>query len=132
MNQRRLPPLPPAALAAGRSCDAGWCEQPSIGWRWYPEQREWLPTCLACFRAKGVPPEFKSPDSDRPNTYCDYCGEHIALSRFSETCPDSLGDPDGAEPHGHGAPLTAALSAEQPMACARAPRNAPRTNQGPS
>ncbi|MBK3630308.1 hypothetical protein JHN59_37045 [Streptomyces sp. MBT49] len=38
-------PPPPDEPAAGRSCDAGNCGQPSIGWRLYRGWREWLPAC---------------------------------------------------------------------------------------
>jgi hypothetical protein len=36
---------PPDEPAAGRSCDAGHCDRPSIGWRLYRGWREWLPVC---------------------------------------------------------------------------------------
>lgn len=29
----------------GRSCDGGHCDAPSIGWRWYRDQKTWLPVC---------------------------------------------------------------------------------------
>lgn len=38
-------PPPPDEPAAGRSCDGGYCDAPSIGWRLYRGQREWLPVC---------------------------------------------------------------------------------------
>lgn len=38
-------PPPPDEPAAGRSCDAGHCDRPSIGWRLYRGWREWLPVC---------------------------------------------------------------------------------------
>jgi len=38
-------PPPPDDPAAGRSCDGGYCDHPSIGWRLYRGQREWLPVC---------------------------------------------------------------------------------------
>lgn len=38
-------PPPPDEPAAGRSCDAGYCDRPSIGWRLFRGQREWLPVC---------------------------------------------------------------------------------------
>lgn len=38
-------PPPPDEPAAGRSCDAGHCNRPSIGWRLYRGWREWLPVC---------------------------------------------------------------------------------------
>lgn len=36
---------PPDEPAAGRSCDAGNCNRPSIGWRLFRGWREWLPVC---------------------------------------------------------------------------------------
>ena len=41
-------PPPPDEPAAGRSCDAGHCNRPSIGWRLFRGQREWLPVCGIC------------------------------------------------------------------------------------
>jgi hypothetical protein len=38
-------PPPPDEPADGRSCDAGGCWRPSIGWRLFRGQREWLPVC---------------------------------------------------------------------------------------
>jgi len=38
-------PTPPEEPAAGRSCDAGYCDRPSIGWRLFRGEREWLPVC---------------------------------------------------------------------------------------
>ena len=38
-------PPPPDEPAGGRSCDAGHCNAPSIGWRLFRDQREWLPVC---------------------------------------------------------------------------------------
>lgn len=38
-------PPPPDESAAGRSCDGGYCDRPSIGWRLFRGQREWLPVC---------------------------------------------------------------------------------------
>lgn len=38
-------PPPPDEPADGRSCDAGHCNRPSIGWRLFRGQREWLPVC---------------------------------------------------------------------------------------
>jgi hypothetical protein len=38
-------PPPPDEPAAGRSCDAGHCDRPSVGWRLFRGQREWLPVC---------------------------------------------------------------------------------------
>lgn len=32
----------------GRSCDAGDCNAPSVGWRLFRGQREWLPVCGIC------------------------------------------------------------------------------------
>lgn len=64
MSQRRLPPMPPEEPANGRSCDGGHCDNPSIGWRWYPDIQTWLPVCNAHMRRKGVPPEFKAIDPD--------------------------------------------------------------------
>ena len=36
---------PPDEPADGRSCDAGHCDRPSIGWRLFRDQREWLAVC---------------------------------------------------------------------------------------
>lgn len=36
---------PPAEPADGRSCDGGHCNRPSIGWRLYRGQPDWLPVC---------------------------------------------------------------------------------------
>lgn len=38
-------PPPPDEPAAGRSCDGGYCDAPSVGWRLFRGQREWLPVC---------------------------------------------------------------------------------------
>lgn len=38
-------PPPPDEPAAGRSCDGGHCNAPSVGWRLYRGEREWLPVC---------------------------------------------------------------------------------------
>lgn len=38
-------PPPPDEPAAGRSCDGGHCDAPSVGWRLFRGQREWLPVC---------------------------------------------------------------------------------------
>lgn len=38
-------PPPPDEPAAGRSCDGGYCDRPSAGWRLFRGQREWLPVC---------------------------------------------------------------------------------------
>jgi hypothetical protein len=38
-------PPPPNEPADGRSCDAGGCNRPSIGWRLFRDQPEWLPVC---------------------------------------------------------------------------------------
>ncbi|MEH0657705.1 hypothetical protein QA860_08160 [Streptomyces stelliscabiei] len=38
-------PPPPDEPAAGRSCDGGHCDRPSIGWRLFRDQPEWLPVC---------------------------------------------------------------------------------------
>jgi hypothetical protein len=41
-------PPPPNEPADGRSCDAGHCSRPSVGWRLFRGQREWLPVCGIC------------------------------------------------------------------------------------
>jgi len=38
-------PPPPDEPAAGRSCDGGYCDAPSVGWRLFRGEREWLPVC---------------------------------------------------------------------------------------
>lgn len=38
-------PAAPGEPASGRSCDGGWCDAPSVGWRLYRGRREWLPVC---------------------------------------------------------------------------------------
>jgi hypothetical protein len=38
-------PPRPDDPADGRSCDAGYCDRPSIGWRLFRTHREWLPVC---------------------------------------------------------------------------------------
>ncbi len=40
MPDRPLPPDP----ACGRSCDWGYCSEPSNGWRWH-DPHGWLPVC---------------------------------------------------------------------------------------
>jgi hypothetical protein len=36
---------PPTEPSYGRSCDAGHCNRPSVGWRLFRTDREWLPVC---------------------------------------------------------------------------------------
>jgi hypothetical protein len=36
---------PPTEPTFGRSCDGGHCTRPSIGWRLYRGQPDWLPVC---------------------------------------------------------------------------------------
>lgn len=57
-------PDPPDEPAAGRGCDAGYCAQPSVGWRWFTDMREWLPVCERCMGTKGVPRRFRAYDAD--------------------------------------------------------------------
>jgi hypothetical protein len=64
---RRLPPVEPPEPADGRSCDGGHCDAPSVGWRWFTDIRQWLPTCGRHITAKGVPPEFKRYDPPQPD-----------------------------------------------------------------
>lgn len=61
---RPTPPDCPSEAADGRSCDAGNCNQPSIGWRWFTDVRQWLPACESDMSRKGVPPEFKRYDRE--------------------------------------------------------------------
>lgn len=42
-SPRQLPA--PDEPSYGRSCDGGGCDAESIGWRWYRDQRHWLPVC---------------------------------------------------------------------------------------
>jgi len=64
--KRHLPPTGPPEPADGRSCDGGNCAAESVGRRWYPERREWLPCCGQHIRSKGVPPEFVHYDPPMP------------------------------------------------------------------
>lgn len=41
----RSGPPPPTEPTWGRSCDGGHCNRPSIGWRLYRGQPDWLPVC---------------------------------------------------------------------------------------
>jgi hypothetical protein len=66
VTARREPPPPPSEPAAGRSCDAGHCSTPSIGWRWFPIERQWLPVCRDDMNVKGVPSIFRCRDEDQP------------------------------------------------------------------
>ena len=50
-----LPPAP-TEPTGGRSCDAGGCDEPSIGWRWFAVPREWLPVCPG----HGVVPRWRA------------------------------------------------------------------------
>lgn len=64
MTRRQVPP-PPEEPTGGRSCDAGGCNAPSIGWRYFPQPLpgEWLPVCIRDMRVKGVPRLFRVHDS---------------------------------------------------------------------
>lgn len=42
---KRPGPPPPDEPADGRSCDGGHCNRPSIGWRLYRGEPDWLPVC---------------------------------------------------------------------------------------
>lgn len=57
-------PDPPDHPAAGRSCDAGHCDRPSVGWRYFTDLRTWLPACDECIGGKGVPNWFRDYDDD--------------------------------------------------------------------
>lgn len=62
MTARRIPPPPPAEPTGGQSCDGGYCDAPSVGWRWYVADRRWLPVCAAHIAVKGVPRTFRRYD----------------------------------------------------------------------
>lgn len=59
---RKNIPAPPGEPAGGRSCDAGHCGRASVGWRYFPSLRTWLPVCGQCVRSKGVPRWFRDYD----------------------------------------------------------------------
>lgn len=63
ISTRDIPP-PPDEPAAFRSCDAGYCDAESIGWRFYPtpEPGRWLPVCERDMRTRA---EFRALDADR-------------------------------------------------------------------
>lgn len=63
MGARAIPDMPNEP-AAGRGCDAGFCSQPSVGWRWFTDVREWLAACGRCMGGKGVPARFRAYDED--------------------------------------------------------------------
>ena len=46
LDTRDIPP-PPDEPTGGQSCDGGHCNEPSVGWRYYPTPRpgQWLPVC---------------------------------------------------------------------------------------
>lgn len=41
----RTGPRPPDEPTFGRSCDGGHCGRPSVGWRLYRGEPDWLPVC---------------------------------------------------------------------------------------
>lgn len=61
-------PSPPREAAGGRSCDAGWCDEPSVGWRWFPERQQWLSACDRCMSVKGVPARHRHHDESEEDT----------------------------------------------------------------
>jgi hypothetical protein len=54
-------PPPPTEPAASRSCDAGRCNRPSIGWRLFRGQHEWLPVCGLCMDGPDGPTRIHDP-----------------------------------------------------------------------
>lgn len=62
-------PLPPDEPSYGRSCDAGRCNAPAVGWRWFTDVREWLPACANDIGGKGVPGRFRVYDTDYPDAH---------------------------------------------------------------
>ena len=54
-------PPPPVADTGGQSCDGGDCDAPSVGWRYYVADRQWLPVCRRHIGA-GVPHQYKRYD----------------------------------------------------------------------
>lgn len=65
-RKRQPPPPAPDELAAGRSCDGGYCNAESIGWRWFVKEQEWLPACgKHMYRAAG-PDEYRVYDEEQP------------------------------------------------------------------
>jgi hypothetical protein len=55
-------PDPPKGDSGGQSCDGGNCNAESVGWRYYPDRKEWLPVCHGHFFVKGVPAVFRKAD----------------------------------------------------------------------
>jgi hypothetical protein len=58
-------PAPPAEPADGRSCDGGGCNRPSIGWRLYRDQPDWLPVCGIHMNGPEGPTRHYDPEETR-------------------------------------------------------------------
>ena len=57
-------PPPPAEPADGRSCDGGHCNRPSIGWRLYRGEPDWLPVCGLHMDGPAGPTRIYDPEEN--------------------------------------------------------------------